>query len=251
MSPIRVLIADDEPPARKKLIRFLEAEPDFTLVAEALDGAAALEAVRAHTPEVVFLDIQMPKLNGFAAVAAMEEGQRPLIVFVTAHDQHALRAFEVQACGYLLKPFDQPRFHSVLQHVRERVRERRAAAIGSGEDSAATRLLLPTSGRSILLSAEQVDWIEAAGNYVEVHAGSETHLIRGTLEGIHQKLGDREFVRISRSHIVRIGAMVKLQPGSHGDQRVQLTNGVTLTWSRRFRDSYEALRERLSVAGAR
>jgi len=248
MTPIRVLIADDEPPARKKLVRFLEAEPDCSLVAEAADGAAAVEAVRAHTPDVAFLDIQMPKLDGLAAVAAMEESRRPLIVFVTAHDQHALRAFEVQACGYLLKPFDQPRFRSVLQHVRERVRERRAAA---GADEAATRLLLQTSGRSILLAPEQVDWIEAAGNYVEVHAGNETHLIRGTLEGIHHKLGVRAFVRISRSHVVRTAAIVELQPGSHGDQRVRLHNGVVLTWSRRFRDSYEALRERLSVAGTR
>lgn len=245
MIPIRVLIADDEPPARKKLVRFLDAEPDCSLVAEAADGEAAVEAVRAHTPDVAFLDIQMPKLDGLAAVAAMEESRRPLIVFVTAHDQHALRAFDVQACGYLLKPFDQPRFRGVLQHVRERVRERRAA----GADEAATRLLLQTSGRSILLAPEQVDWIEAAGNYVEVHAGSETHLIRGTLEGIHHKLGVGQFVRISRSHVVRTAAIVELQPGSHGDQRVQLSSGVVLLWSRRFRGNFETLRERWSAEG--
>lgn len=248
MTPIRVLIADDEPPARKKLVRFLEAEPDFFLVAATSDGAAALEAVRAHEPEVVFFDIQMPKLDGLAAVAAIEERRRPLIVFVTAHDQHALRAFEVQACGYLLKPFDQARFRSVLQHVRERVQERRVVH-DTAESATGSRLLLQTSGGSILLPVEQVDWIKAAGNYVEVHTGSETHLIRATLEAIQQKLNDREFVRISRSHVVRIGAITRLQPWSHGDLRVQLNSGVVVTWSRRFRDNFEALRERLSAGG--
>ena len=250
MTPIRVLIADDEPPARKKLVRFLGAEPDFFLVAEASDGAAALAAVRAHAPEVVFFDIQMPKLDGLTAVAAMEESRRPLIVFVTAHDQHALRAFEVQACGYLLKPFDQARFRSLLQHVRGRVQERRAAN-ASAQSATGSRLLLQTSTGSILLSVEQVDWIEAAGNYVEIHAASETHLIRATLDAIQQKLDDRAFVRISRSHVVRIGAIAKLQPWSHGDLRVQLNNGVVLPWSRRFRDNFETLRERLSGATPR
>lgn len=243
MMPIRVLIADDEAPARKKLLRFLADEPEFTVVAEAPDGAAALDAVRLHAPEVVFLDIQMPKLDGLAAVATMAEERRPLAVFVTAHDQHALRAFDLQACGYLLKPFDQPRFRSVLQHVRQRVQERRAAAA-----PASARLLLQTSGRSLFLPQEQVDWIEAAGNYVEVHAGSESHLVRGTLDGLHQKLDAREFVRISRSHVVRIGAIAELQSWSHGELRVRLSTGVTLTWTRRFRNGYEALRERLSGA---
>ncbi len=246
MTLIRVLIADDEPPARKKLVRFLGAEPDFFVVAEACDGAAALDAVREHVPEVVFFDIQMPKLDGLAAVAAIEERRRPLIVFVTAHDQHALRAFEVQACGYLLKPFDQSRFRSVLQQVRERVQERRAAR-ASAESANESRLLLQTSNGSILLPAERVDWIEAAGNYVEIHAGGETHLIRATLEAMQQKLIDRHFVRISRSHVVRIGAIAKLQPWSHGDLRVQLNDGVVLPWSRRFRGTCEALRGRLSA----
>lgn len=246
MTLIRVLIADDEPPARKKLIRFLGAEPDFFVVAEACDGAAALDAVCEHVPEVVFVDIQMPKLDGLTAVAAIEERRRPLIVFVTAHDQHALRAFGVQACGYLLKPFDQSRFRSVLQQVRERVQERRAAR-APAESANESRLLLQTSNGSILLPAERVDWIEAAGNYVEIHAGGETHLIRATLEAMQQKLIDRDFVRISRSHVVRIGAIAKLQPWSHGDLRVQLNNGLILPWSRRFRGTCEALRERLSA----
>jgi len=250
MTSIRVLIADDEPPARKKLLRFLSTEPDVTVVGEAADGAAALAAVRSLTPDVVFLDIQMPKLDGFGAVAAMDEPRRPLIVFVTAHDQHALRAFEVRACGYLLKPFDQERFHTLLQHVRERIEERRvainvaAAAPVVDPPAPATRLLLRTSGRSIFVPVEQVDWIEAAGNYLEVHAGGEAHLIRGTLDGMQQRLDAQEFVRISRSQIVRIDAIAELQPWFHGEFRVLLKCGATLTWTRRFRDSFEQMRDR-------
>lgn len=245
---IRVLIVDDEPPARRKLRRFLAAETDITIVGESADGAAALEGVRSLTPDVVFLDVQMPNLDGFGAVAAMDESQRPLIVFVTAHDQHALRAFEVRACGYLLKPFDQERFRTLLEHVRERLRERRAAQEAPMPASAAPepahRLLLRVSGRSIFLPVEHIDWIDAAGNYLEIHAGVEVHLVRGTLDSLQQKLDVREFVRISRSQIVRIGAIAELQPWFHGEFRVVLSCGATLTWTRRFRDNFEQMRER-------
>lgn len=246
MTPMRVLIADDEPPARKKLLRFLGDEPEVTVVGEAADGVAALEAIRAHAPDVVFLDVQMPRLDGFGAVAEMDGRQRPLIVFVTAFDQHALRAFEVHACGYLLKPFDQERFRKVLQHVRERLEERRSAVPPAPAERAPapTRLLLRSSGRSIFLPVEEVDWVEAAGNYVEIHAGKATHLIRGTLDGLLQKLDGEKFIRISRSQIVRIDAIAELQPWFHGEFRVLLKSGATLMWTRRYREGYEQLRER-------
>ncbi len=242
---IRALIVDDEAPARAKLRGQLSAAGDVEVVAEAADGRQAVELLRAGGVDVVFLDIQMPRLDGFGVVGEVGVAAMPLTVFVTAFDEHALRAFEVHALDYLLKPWAPSRLQRVLGRVRERLAGPQPAALAAqlaralaelGASRYAERVLVEKApGREVLLPLAEVDLLRADGNYVcFVTAGGELRK-RTTLSELEAKLDPGQFARINRSQIVRLAAVAELQPWFHGDYRVLLQDGTVLTWSRRYR----------------
>jgi two-component system LytT family response regulator len=247
-SPIRVLVADDEAPARAKLRRLLAAEPDVEIVAEASDGEEAVAAIRSQAPDLVFLDVQMPRLDGFGVIAAVGAAAMPAVVFVTAYDEHALRAFEVHALDYLLKPFAPARLAKVLDRVRGQRRvspdlaerlERLLAEAAQGPGGAPRHLqrLLVAAGpeREVLLPVARIDLVRADANYLEIHAGGQVYRRRGPLAELAARLDPEQFLQINRSELVRLDAVAELQPWFHGDYRVILKSGAQLTWSRRYR----------------
>lgn len=239
---IRVLLVDDESPARRKIRRFLEREVDVEVVGESGDGPTAIAAIRELEPDLVFLDIQMPGADGFEVIEALGAA-RPHIIFVTAYHEHAVRAFEVAALDYLLKPFDEPRFRAALHRARERVRRRepgvpeealrRLLEITGGAGGG--RILVKRDDRSFFLRQEEIHWLEAADNYVKLHTARGDHLVRGTLGGMEERLDPSRFVRVSRSAIVNLDRVAELRPWSHGDRIVVLKDGTELTLSRRYR----------------
>jgi two-component system LytT family response regulator len=250
-SKIRVVIVDDESPARRKIQRFLSGEPEFEVIAEASSGLQAAEIINQETPDLIFLDVQMPGMNGFQVIEALTVQPLPQVVFTTAFDQFALRAFEVHALDYLLKPFEQARFKSVLELAKQRIAQQNHNELTETltrlldelreRPKFAERLLVNTGQRAILLPVAQIDWIEAAKNYVNLHVGKETYLMRGTLDGLQQKLNPAQFVRVNRSTIVNLESIKELQPWFHGEYRIILTDGKELSWSRRFMDQAEDL----------
>ena len=240
MSRLRVLIVDDEAPARAKLRRYLEADERTEVVGEAENGLQAVERVESLQPDLVLLDVQMPGLDGFDVMAALQDGDLPHVVFVTAHDEHAVRAFEVRALDYLLKPVDRGRLRSAVDRVLESGRPGREALRALEDRPAATtaldRFLVRERGRLRLVAVDDVDWIGAAGNYVELHVGDRTHLVRGTLNELESRLPGRRFARVHRSTIVNLDRVRELQPWSHGDLLLVLDCGTELRLSRRYRD---------------
>ena len=247
LTKIRVLIVDDERPARRKIRRFLESESDIEVLGERGGGSEAVEAIQNERPDLVFLDVQMPELDGFGVIAALSMQRLPQIVFVTAHDQFALRAFEVHALDYLLKPFDQDRFRRVLQRARDFLaRDRREDLdarvnrlldeVRAGGVRYAERLLINSNGRAFFLQVERIDRVEAAKNYVRIHTGDNAYLLRGTIEGLHRKLDPSKFLRVNRSQIVNIDSIKELQPWFHGEYRIILKDGTQMMWSRRYLD---------------
>jgi len=250
---IRALIADDEPLARERMRSLLGAEQDIEIVGEARDGVETVEAILSQSPDLVFLDVHMPKLDGFEVIQTVGPDRMPAVVFVTAYDQHALRAFEVQALDYLLKPFDSERFQGALRRVRRQIDSRETGDIGQrllalvrdlrpASQSRTDRLVVKSGGRLYFLRADEIDWIEAAGNYVRLHVGAEGHLLRETMNSIESRLNPEIFFRIHRSHIVNIERIKELQPWFNGEYVVILRNGARLTLSRGYR---EKLQERL------
>ena len=246
---MRVLIADDEPLARERVRGLLAREPDIAIVAEACNGLEAVEAIRRTTPDVVFLDVQMPELDGFGVIERIGVQDFPVVIFATAYDEFALRAFEVAALDYLLKPFDPDRFHQAVE---------RARAQGGRKDALKTELLgllesLPThrrylerivlksGGRISFLQTEDVDCIEAEGNYVRLCAGSDEHLLRMTLSALEERLDPSRFARIHRSTIVNLTRVRELQSSFHGEYAVILRSGKHLTLSRGYRDKLDDL----------
>ena len=248
MEPVRVLIADDEPPARAKVRRFLAADPEVEIVGEAGSGPEAVDAIQRLRPDLVFLDIQMPGADGFGVLAALEGDALPHVVFVTAYDAYALRAFEVHAVDYLLKPFDADRFRTALTRAKERARapmdggdleQRIRRALAEARPAPASyldRVLVRTGGRAVFLRTEDVDWLEAEENYVRLHAGAESYLVRGTLAGLEERLDPAKFIRVHRSHVVNLASIRELHPWSHGDWMIVLRDGRELMLSRRYRD---------------
>ena len=242
---IRALIVDDEPPARRKLRELLGREADFEIVGEAGDGVAAVEAIRAADPDVVFLDIQMPRLDGFGVIAEVGIEAMPPVVFVTAYDEHAVRAFEVQALDYLLKPFAPSRFQSLLARLRQRIEKKpddlderigRLLATVRPATAALRQILVERGeGRQALLAVGEIDVIRADGNYLSFRSRGEEYRKRGTLRDLEERLDPAQFVRLNRSEIVRLEAVRELQPWFHGDARVLMRDGTVLTWSRRYR----------------
>jgi two-component system LytT family response regulator len=253
MKMIRTLIVDDEPLARERVRGLLAEQPDVEVIGEARDGEEAVRAILAHEPDLVFLDIQMPKLDGFEVIRTVGAGNMPLVVFVTAFDQHALKAFDVRALDYLLKPFDRERFAESIGRVRTAIERSGTDEIGRrllelvrelkpGGAARSERLVIKSAGRLFFLRTDEIDWVEAAGNYVKLHVGPEEHLLRETMNGIELKLDPDRFFRIHRSRIVNMERIKELQPWFNGEYVVILQNGTKLTLSRGYR---EKLQERL------
>ena len=254
MSAIRAIVVDDEPLARDLLRTMLQGEDDIEVAGEYGNGEDAVEAILEDAPDLVFLDVQMPELDGFGVINAVGVDRMPVVVFVTAFDQYALQAFDAHALDYLLKPFDEERLGRTLRRVRERLRpdpvgsvNQRMLALLEQLDTRTKfveRLVVKQDGRAIFLPVRDIEWIEADGKQVRVHAaGKQEHLLREGMSRIEQQLDPRDFLRIHRSTIVRIDRIREVQPWFQGDYVVIMTDGAQLTSSRGYRDR---LRELLS-----
>jgi two-component system LytT family response regulator len=241
-----VLIVDDEPLARERIRTLLSEDSGFEVAGEAGDGATAAQAIASLNPDLVFLDVQMPGADGFDVIDAVGADKMPFVVFVTAYDRYALRAFDVHALDYLLKPFDRERFREALARAHQQLEklngseiEKRLAAIVNDLRPARTRsdrFVVKSGGRIFFVRTTEIDWIEAAGNYVKLHVGNESHLIRETMNAVESKLSPELFVRIHRCHIVNIEQVRELQPWFNGEYVVFLKNGTRLTLSRGYRE---------------
>ena len=230
---LRVIIVDDEPLARERVQTFLAEEPDVEVIEECPDGATAVKAIETHRPDLVFLDVQMPRLNGFEVLEAIE-GMLPGIIFTTAHDQHAIRAFEINAVDYLLKPFKPARLKQALQRARELLRSRtlpeanpQLAALLSQVRGGA-RILVKSPDRILFLKPQEIDHIEASGNYLILHAGKDHHMIRDTMATMETRLADAGFMRVSRSAIVNLSRIRELQPLAAGEYCAVLQSGARI-----------------------
>ncbi len=247
---IKTIIVDDEPLARDRLRSLIASQPDVDVVAECANGLDAVAAIQAVKPDLVFLDIQMPEMDGFAVLESIGTAEMPVIVFVTAYDSYAIKAFEVHAMDYLLKPFDRSRFEVSLDRAKASIRQGKFGDLSrqlmsllqaarpswARSDRGVDRLVLKSGGRVYFLRVEEIDWIEAAGNYVRLHAGKETHLMRESLSSIEERLDRNRFIRIHRSTIVNIERVKELRPLFHGDYEVVLQDGARVTLSRSYRD---------------
>ena len=239
---IRACIVDDEPLARERIRSLLEQEPDISVVGEAAGGADAIELVRATRPDLLFLDVQMPGVDGFGVLQALDRDVPPTVVFVTAYDQYALQAFDVSAVDYLLKPFNAARFKKALQRARLDLQRSTRGPVDDRllslleqfrpQPRANDRIVLKNAGRVSFLKVDEVDWIEAEGNYVRLHVGPHSHLIRETMKGISARLDPDRFIRIHRSTIVNADRIKELHPLFHGEYAVILRDGTRLTASR-------------------
>lgn len=242
---IRVLIVDDEPLARERIRMLLEDEPGIDIAAESANGTEALRDIQRLTPDLVFLDVQMPELTGFEVLGRLDPARMPVIIFVTAYDQYALKAFEVCALDYLLKPFDRERFGRALARARAELDRRKSGKVNEqvlrllselgGAKKHLEKLMIRDGGRVFFLRADEIDWIEAAGNYVRLHAGKEEHLYRETMTKLEAQLNPEHFARIHRSAIVNTERIKELQPWSRGDYVIVLKDNRKLTLSRTYR----------------
>jgi two-component system, LytTR family, response regulator len=245
---LRVLVVDDEAPARRKILRLLRDEAGVEVVGEADSGEPAIAAVAEHQPDLVFLDVQMPGMDGFAVVEAISAsagaaGCVPRIVFITAHDHYALRAFEVHALDYLLKPVGEERFRAAMRRVRAQQAQSGDAAAArlremleqlQREKSFPDRLLIHENDRAFFLPVREIVWVESDRNYLLLHCGKKTHTLRGTLDSIAETLDPKVFVRINRGNLVRLEAIRELLPWFHGEYKVVLQDSTELRWSRRY-----------------
>jgi two-component system LytT family response regulator len=249
---IRVLVVDDEKPAQTRIVELLEKQPDVEITGVARQGKEAVQLIRSQSPDLLFLDIQMPGMNGFDVLREIAPDQRPLTIFVTGYDKYAIPAFEAHALDYLLKPFSDERFEAALERARNHIRTETAGELGrrfaelledqvpaSGGATRFERIVIKSSGRVMFLDAADIDWIEAAGVYVHLHVGLKSHLYRATLGQLQERLDPKLFVRIHRSAMVNTDRILELQPRTHGDYVVILKNGTELTLSRGYRNQLE------------
>jgi two-component system LytT family response regulator len=251
---IRALIVDDEPLARKRIRRFLTEEPDMSVIDECGTGREAIQAIEEKPTDLLFLDIQMPGISGFEVIQSISAERMPFVIFITAYDQHALKAFEVHALDYLLKPFKQDRFQKALERARVQLAKR-----GDGESDPGlaalirklradqvflNRFMIKSSNRVVFVKTSEVDWIESAANYALLHVGEKTHLVRETMQALETKLCPRTFQRISRSAIVNLERVKELQPMGKGQYVIILNNGKQLTMTRGIRDLQTSLEPR-------
>jgi len=263
--PISTIIVDDEKPAREELAFLLKAFPEISLIGQGKNGLEAVNLIKEHNPDLVFLDVQMPDLDGFGALEGLTADQLPVVIFVTAYDQYAVRAFEFHALDYLLKPFDDERFEKTLEWARaqleqqqlRRLGERMLALLedhqgrpksGAGKSLAAPaepkslpRLIVKSAGRVFFIRTEEIDWIEAEGYYARLHVGGKSHLLRETLTNLESQLDQNRFLRIHRSTIVNLERIRELQTQSHGEFTVVLNDGTQLKLSRGYRDRLTTL----------
>jgi two-component system LytT family response regulator len=257
--PLTVVVVDDEPLARRRLARLLKKDATIDVVAQCAGGRAAVDEIRQQRPDLVFLDIQMPDLDGFAVVEAIGPEQMPAVVFVTAYDEYALRAFDVHAVDYLLKPYDEERFETALARARSRVEGRdhapaheearlrallreMVAAAGSTapRQRYPERLAVRSSDSTRILQVTDVDWFETYGNYVRVHVGRSTYLIRTTATQLMEELDPHRFARIHRRYLVNLDRVVEIQPWFGGDAVVLLRDGTKLRLSRFYKEAFNA-----------
>jgi two-component system, LytTR family, response regulator len=235
---IRAVIVDDEEPARAKLRRWLLSEPDMDITGEFADGLSAAQSIMTNSPDVVFLDIQMPGLSGLQIAAQFEPETAPLLVFVTAYDAHALAAFDLDAVDYLLKPYDEERFRRALERVRIRFHapDARGSAVRAarGQTGVSDRLLVPAGDGLRMIDSAAIHSLDADDNYVHVHTGGEQYLLRRTLHDLLQQLGEERFVRIHKSAAVNIAEIDSLTPLFKGDYELRLRSGRLLRLSRRY-----------------
>lgn len=251
MDKFRTVIVDDEPVARRAIRMRLSRHPDIEVIAECPNGLSAVEAIVQHRPELVFLDIQMPGMSGFEVLEQLAPEHLPFVVFVTAHDEYAVRAFQVNAVDYLLKPFDDVRFEDALSRARKEIRSAEQGALverlrsllghvaaeeaaGGQGPSHVRRLLIRERGRILFLDTGEIDWIEATGNYACLHAGKRSYLIRTSMNELEQKLDPDDFVRIHRGTIVNRARVQEIRPYGGSDYRVVLASGERLNVSRGY-----------------
>lgn len=242
---IRVVLVDDEPPARRKLRHLLSSETDFAVIGEAGSGSQAVEMLDRLQPDLTFLDIQLPDSTGFDILESLERRDAMQVVFVTAHDDFAVKAFEVHAIDYLLKPVEPSRFAQCLNRIRRSAEAGNTARLASrlnelvanlrSNPAYARRLLIQENGRSLFLEVKRIDWIEAARNYVCIHSSDRTYITRNTLDCLAGKLDPAVFRRINRSEIVNVDRIAEVRSWFHGDQKILLKTGAELKWSRRYR----------------
>jgi two-component system, LytTR family, response regulator len=243
---LQVVVVDDEAPARRKILRLLRSEPGVQVVGEADSGESAIASIEEHQPDLVFLDVQMPGADGFDVVrgiAGTDDARTPRIVFVTAHDRYALRAFEVHAFDYLLKPVAEDRFRQVLRRARAQQADHSDVTTSRlrglidqvlRERGFVERLLIREDSRAFFVSVRDISWIEADRNYLSLHCGAKTHTLRATLDSVESTLDPKLFARINRGSLVRLDAIRELIPWFHGEYKVVLHGGAELRWSRRY-----------------
>lgn len=250
-SKIRTLIVDDQLMARELLRRMLKNEPDIEIVGMPASGPEAVQAINELAPDLVFLDVRMPELDGFGVLAAIDPAQMPVIIFVTANDDFALRAFDVHALDYLVKPCTTDRFQTALHRARRQIHrnksgetQRRMGALLDdikARPKLAERLPVKSEGKIIFVRLSDIDWVEAADNYVKLHVGDETHMLRDTMASLENKLPKDRFLRISRSAMVNIEQIKELHPMFHGEYVIILRTGARVTLTRGYRDRLERL----------
>ncbi|MEO8025987.1 MAG: LytTR family DNA-binding domain-containing protein [Bryobacteraceae bacterium] len=250
MTSIRTLIVDDEPLARTGVRKHLRAHADVDVIGECGSGVQAIAAIQQDQPDLVFLDIQMPDLGGFGVIEEIGADRMPAVIFVTAFDQFALQAFESRAVDYLLKPIRQERVDQALTRIRGLMRGHESGRADTlrkllddlgAEAGYRKRFVAKSGSRITLVNVEDVDWIEAADNYIELHAGPKVHLVRETLSDVEQKLNPDQFLRIRHSTIVNVSRIREMEPLFNGEYQIRLTNGSELTSSRRYRKKLSVL----------
>jgi two-component system, LytTR family, response regulator len=240
MPGLQVLVVDDEEWARSNVTALLRRDPDVAAIAECASGAAAIAAIRKSQPHLLFLDVQMPECDGFDVLEMLGSELPPVVIFVTAYDQYALRAFEAGALDYLLKPFDDARFQRALQRAKDRL------ASSSRAQQRPQRLVVKTPGQLLFVNTADIDWIEAAGYYACLHVGNSTHILRRTLQELERDLGEQQFIRIHRSIIVNVERIAGLELRESGEYEVMLKSKVRLRMSRRYR---KRLQEHITDSG--
>lgn len=250
---IRALIVDDEPLARRRIKSLLAHDSSVAVIGECSDGYNAVSSIRELAPDLVFLDVQMPAMNGFEVIKTVGAEQMPTVIFVTAYDQYALKAFDVSALDYLLKPFNRSRFQKTLERAKTMIRGRQSRDVNDQllsllgnlrrEQEMPDRFIIKSGGRVVFLRVEEIDWMSTVGNYVRLHVGRDSHLMRETMTGVESKLNPDRFMRIHRSTIVNLDRVKEVQPWAKGEYVVIMRDGTRLIMSRRYR---ERLNERLN-----
>ena len=252
---IRALIVDDEPLARRRIKSLLAHDQSVDVIGECSDGYKAVTSISELSPDLVFLDVQMPAMDGFEVIKTIGAEQMPTVIFVTAYDQYALKAFEVNALDYLLKPFDRKRFQKTLEKAKIMIKGLQNGNVNNQllsllgdlrrEQKIPERFIIKSGGRVVFLRAEEIDWMCAVGNYVRLQVGRDSHLMRETMTGMESKLDPVSFMRIHRSTIVNLDRVKEVQPWAKGEYVVIMRDGTRLIMSRRYR---ERLNERLTKA---